>query len=136
MNRWLSVIGIFLTISYLASIGYWFGYRLGEIFAMKPNETGDFLAGIFGPVAIFWLILGFFQQGIELRKNTEVLKLQAEELKSSVEQQKNLVEVSRQQVESEIEVIRFERARQAAAARPKFVFQSVHCSFHANLGSY
>lgn len=36
---------------------------------MTLNEWGDFLAGFVAPVAFFWLILGYFQQGEELRLN-------------------------------------------------------------------
>ncbi len=43
------------------------------------NEFGDFLAGFAAPLAFGWLVLGFFQQGEELR-------LQAAELRASVEQ--------------------------------------------------
>ena len=55
------------------------------------NELGDFLAGVFGPVAIFWLVLGFFQQSVELRTSTAALRLQAEELRASVKAQESLV---------------------------------------------
>jgi hypothetical protein len=27
---------------------------------LSLNELGDFLAGAFGPLALFWLVLGFF----------------------------------------------------------------------------
>jgi Fe2+ transport system protein B len=57
---------------------------------MPLNNLGDFLAGVFGPLAIFWLILGFLQQGKELQQNTEALEMQADELKKSVNQEKNL----------------------------------------------
>lgn len=64
------------------------------------NELGDFLAGAFGPLAIWWLVLGYFQQGIELRQNSEALRLQAKELKASVEQQTLMVEVAEQQLQT------------------------------------
>jgi hypothetical protein len=61
---------------------------------LRPNEVGDFLAGVFGPLAFLWLVFGYYQQGEELKHSVEALKLQAEELRNSVEQQKELVEVS------------------------------------------
>lgn len=50
------------------------------------NSLGDFLAGAFGPLAIWWLVLGYFQQGIELRQNSEAISQQAFELERAVEQ--------------------------------------------------
>jgi hypothetical protein len=57
------------------------------------NELGDFLAGAFGPLAIFWLVLGFLQQGEELQHSVRALQLQAEELKHSVDAQRELVAI-------------------------------------------
>ncbi len=136
MSRLLSTLGIVLTCAYVAGLWWLFGGRLSEIQSMAPNNIGDFLAGIFGPLAILWLILGFFQQGVELRQNTRALDLQAQELHNSVEQQQNLVDVSRKQMEAEIEAIRFERERQATAARPQFVFHGVGGMFSGNKGTY
>ncbi len=50
------------------------------------------MAGAFGPIAFFWLILGFMQQGAELRVSADALRMQADELKASVQQQTALVE--------------------------------------------
>lgn len=136
MSRLLSILGIVLTAAYLGGLWWFFDGRLTEIRAMPPNNVGDFLAGVFGPLAILWLILGFFQQGIELRQNTRALDLQAQELHNSVEQQRSLVEVSRKQMEAEIDTIHFERERQAIAARPQFVFHGVGRSFSGNKGTY
>lgn len=136
MSRILSIIGVVVTGVYLVALVILFKSRIAEIHAMPPNNIGDFLAGIFGPLAIFWLILGFFQQGIELRQNTHALDLQADELRNSVEQQKQLVEVSRKQVEAELEVIRFERERQKKSARPIFVFHGVGAMFSGPEGTY
>ena len=87
---------------------------------MSPNEWGDFLAGSFAPLAFLWLVLGYLQQGDELRLSTDALRLQAEELKNSVQQQRELVEVSRQQVESEREALAFERRLREDLSEPKF----------------
>lgn len=71
------------------------------------NEFGDFIAGAFAPLAFFWLVRGFYQQGkgleqnsealkmqaIELKKTTEALELQVKEMKASVEQQSRLAQV-------------------------------------------
>lgn len=46
---------------------------------IKPNEVGDFLAGVAAPPAFYWLIVGFFMQRAEL-------KLQREELAQAREQ--------------------------------------------------
>lgn len=50
------------------------------------NEFGDFIAGAFAPLAFFWLVRGYYQQGAELQA-------QALELKNSVQQQTRLAEI-------------------------------------------
>ncbi|MGQ1348546.1 hypothetical protein ACT4VF_04445 [Acinetobacter baumannii] len=74
------------------------GYSLVFIFGdpakkvlLTSNELGDFLAGIFAPLAFLFLYLGYKQQGRELQQNTKALNLQAQELQNSVEQQRLLV---------------------------------------------
>lgn len=66
-------------------------YRVDDLICMGLNELGDYLAGAFGPLALTWLVFGYFQQGDELRQGTEALKLQATELNNSVVQQAKLV---------------------------------------------
>lgn len=91
MGRVLAVIGIALTAMY-AWFAWWLvGDRIQALQSMDLNEVGDFLAGAFGPVTILWLVLGFFQQGIELRQGTTALNLQATELRNSVVQQCEMV---------------------------------------------
>lgn len=89
------VLALVVGIPLLAKFGY---IKLDTI---TLNELGDFLAGAFGPLAIFWLVLGFFQQGQELRNSVATLELQAKELANSVEQQRELVNVSRKQFEND-----------------------------------
>lgn len=87
MRNRLAWIGSVFTIIYLiVFISFIFG-RLPELQTMALNNIGDFLAGAFGPIAFFWLVLGFMQQGTELRVSTEALRMQADELKASVLQQ-------------------------------------------------
>jgi hypothetical protein len=47
------------------------------------NEFGDFVAGAFAPLAFFWLVRGFYQQGKGLKQNSEALNIQAQELQKS-----------------------------------------------------
>lgn len=102
----------------MAALFCWSSTQAGQ---MKPNEWGDFFAGVFAPLAFLWLVLGYLQQGEELRLSTEALRLQAEELKNSVEQQRELVEVTRLQVEGEREALAYERHQREVEARPSFI---------------
>jgi hypothetical protein len=79
-KNWLFIAGGIFSIGYLL----WF-YETGNPGAfsgLKLNEKGDFLAGLFSPLAFLWLVLGFVQQGQELR-------LQIEELNESVKAQRD-----------------------------------------------
>ena len=97
----LAKIGVFLTLAFFC---FWAGLvysRFSDFAALSLNELGDFLSGTVGSVALLWLVLGYFQQGKELKNSNEALLMQAAELKNSVEQQKELVEVSREAIELE-----------------------------------
>ena len=97
---------------------FWlFGGRVGEIAQMPPNHLGDLLAGVAGPIAIFWLILGFFQQGIELRENSRALDLQARELKSTGVEQRELVAAMRAQLQAERDDVALRREHYARMER-------------------
>lgn len=74
---------------FLAFIVYVNNDRVGNL---TVNELGDFFAGFIAPLALIWLVLGYFQQGVELRQNSAALRLQAEELKHLVTQNEKLVE--------------------------------------------
>ena len=121
MGRVLALTGIILSVLYAFFAWWLIGDRIQTLQTMGLNEVGDFLAGAFGPVAILWLVLGFFQQGIELRQGTHALLLQAKELQSSVEQQKELVAVSRDQVNAELEAALEAKAQRVRAIRPFLV---------------
>jgi hypothetical protein len=80
---------------------------LDSFLEMKPNEVGDLLAGIAGPLAFIWLVYGYFfqgiairQQGEELKQNTKALHLQAKELKNSVEQQREVALAANKQADA------------------------------------
>ena len=82
--------GLVLTIAYMSLVLPVVIPRLGELDGMALNEIGDFLAGLFGPTAFLWLVLGFLQQASALRVQSEELRatreqgaLQAEALQKS-----------------------------------------------------
>ncbi len=105
---------------------------------MSPNEVGDLLAGIAGPLAFIWLVYGYFLQGIairqqaaELSQNTRALHLQekalraqAEELRKSVEHQHDLVAIGKKQIENEDAALLRQQEAQRRAAMPGFIFGS------------
>lgn len=116
---------------------------------MSPNEVGDLLAGVAGPVAFIWLVYGYFLQGIaikqqaqELAYNThalhlqeEALRAQAQELKNSVEQQRDLVDVSRRQAEAAMAAVQYEMERDSNTARPIFILEMSRVSPYMSAAS-
>lgn len=90
----LELWGALVTLAYLALIGWWVSTKWSSFLALELNELGDFLAGAFGPIAFLWLVLGFLQQGRELR-------LQVEELNRSVKQQTVMAEAATEQIKSQ-----------------------------------
>lgn len=117
-------LGLLATALYFWWVGSLLLPRYSEFQALELNALGDFFAGVFGPVAFLWLVIGYFQQGAELKQNNEALKLQAEELRNAVEQQRKLVGVTTRQVEQDIERARIAADQRRHAIMPKFVLES------------
>lgn len=91
-----------------------------EVKALKLNEKGDFLAGIFSPLAFLWLVYGYLQQGQELKQNTEALRLQADELKNSVTQQTEQVRLTAEQLALITQKETLEIDKIIESVKPKF----------------
>ncbi|GFM83140.1 hypothetical protein PSCICN_38320 [Pseudomonas cichorii] len=89
-------LAVGITALYLSAFFVILFLRWSELVCLPLNEVGDFLAGAFGPLALAWLVFGYFQQGEELRQGTIALRMQAEELRASVKQQAEMVEATRQ----------------------------------------
>lgn len=96
---------------------------------MELNAWGDFFAGIVGPIAFLWLVLGYLQQGEELRVNTEALLTQQKEMALQVEETRNLTaqakitaEVSQEQVEISRARLEEDREQLRLSHLPRFVF--------------
>ena len=139
MRRALLFVGLVITATYTAVLGYFVMPNASSLGALPLNELGDFLAGAFGPLALFWLILGFVQQGIELKQNTKALELQAVELRNSVQQQEALVNVTREQAQAQIAAFKHEQELLRKEQLPLFVIErsgAIHNSLRSRHSFY
>jgi len=109
LTRW--AVGV--SVAYAGLLVWLVWVRFDKLPDMELNTIGDFLAGAFSPLAFFWLVVGYFQQGHELGQNTEALRLQVQEMSAAVEQQREQTAIfKRQAVE--------ERERHLAEKLPAF----------------
>lgn len=117
MNK-RSWFGVIATAIYLIGLTVFIYLNWTSFRSLEPNLWGDFIAGILGPLAIFWLILGYFQQGDELRNSVKALTLQAKELNQAVEQQSAMVEISEKQHELNVRTREDEFTQRLSASLP------------------
>lgn len=83
-------IGTKLTYYYFAFFLLFFGWKIPSLFFSPLSNIGDFLAGVFGPIAFGWLIIGYLMQN--------------KELKNSVKQTSEAQRLARDQLEFQKEV--------------------------------
>ncbi len=121
--KWLFRSGVAVSACYFIFIASYTAWNKGRFATLSPNELGDFLAGAFAPLAFLWLVLGFVQQGLELRNSAKALWLQGEELRNSVEQQRELVTVSREQLKFESEMIKAQKDENVRNSQPMLNLQ-------------
>ena len=122
--------GLCATAAYLAALVTYMALNQKGVSSMPPYEFGEFLAGAFSPLAFFWLVLGFFQQGEELRYSADALWLQGEELRHSVQQQRRLVSAQEAQLTFDRDVLEFDRTEARRQAKPAFVFTDAERATH------
>lgn len=139
----ISILYLYLSCNFIIN--------LDEFNLLKLNEKGDFLAGVFSPLAFLWLVYGYLQQGRELKQNTESLRIQAIELRNSVEEQKKLIKIheddQKVQYEQAKPIFEFEDLRfdpeqvemvedNPFTGEPRYQHKQQDISFHLkNLGS-
>ena len=110
----LTIVGFIVTgvwVLVFISLVIW---KCESVSAMDLNELGDFLAGATAPLALLWLVIGYFQHGAELRLNTRALAAQEKELRRQVEATSMLAENAERQAhatEGLVELNRVERER-------------------------
>lgn len=93
LSRQRNRLWLLVTVAWLVVFG------LGSLLSGLPanaNNWGDWAAGTFAPVAFLWLVLGYIQQGEELRDNVRALHMQEEALRLQVDE---LTKASRAQVD-------------------------------------
>ena len=117
--------GIAISVAWVSGFSILLYCKRGTLAALELNQWGDFFAGAVAPLAFLWLVLGYIQQGEELRLNTEALKAQHDELKRQVNETARLAAQAERQAmasESLADVSRTELARshqrELAAAQP------------------
>lgn len=93
------VIGWLFTALWLAGLIAVVVFNSDSATGLNLNEWGDFLAGACAPLAFFWLVLGYFQQGKELKLSREALMLQVKEFSNFVDQQRLLLAATKEDVE-------------------------------------
>lgn len=117
--------GVILTILYFLSVLYFaFFTELVNPEPLSMNELGDFLAGVFGPPALVWVVISFYLQSEELKNSVNALNLQAKELNKSVEQQKAMVDVAREQMDMNIAENKQKILAQLTGDLPNFAYKS------------
>ena len=117
-SRALPIIGFIITGIWILSVLIFILSNRADFSELAPNAIGDFAAGVFAPMAFLWLVLGFFQQGEELRNSGRALWLQGRELQHSVEQQRELVNVTREQLQFENRMLEQRREEISRNAQP------------------
>jgi len=142
MGKVLGWVGGVVTTLWLGGIALYSSLHWELIWALGPNEWGDFLGGSMGPLALTWLVLGYLQQGIELRQNGQALNMQAEELKHAVDQYKEMARVANEQLKQDVEASARALAAEAEARRrhkasiqPRFAF-SLAGGSHSNVSDH
>lgn len=80
----LTTIGLVITALWAGAFVLILTLNLESARDLGLNEWGDFLSGATAPLALFWLVIGYFLQGEELRLNTAALRAQEEQLRKQV----------------------------------------------------
>lgn len=122
----ISSFGVLVTLVYIAGIALlrW-PFSIDTLRNISINELGDFLAGVFGPLSLFWLILGFLLQKNELKQNREALLLQAQELRDTLYQHKEAVATSKEQLQAELKANELQEIQLNREILPRFTIITI-----------
>lgn len=87
-----------ITLSWLVLCGVVLFLKFDEFVCLSLNEIGDLLAGMFAPLAMYWLIEAYRQQQKDLSYNRRSLDLQIKELQSSVKATQDIANTARDEL--------------------------------------
>ena len=126
--NYLTIFGILFSVIWVMVFSCIVLFNLDDVYSMTLNEWGDFFAGGAAPLALLWLVIGYFQHGKELRINTRVLETQQQELRHQVEETAQLAKNSERQAEATERLVQIskkdlerEQWLEARNAKPEFV---------------
>ena len=100
LTAWVFTVIWLIIIIMLPIFILFHNYDTFSFKGLELNEVGDYLAGVAAPLAFFWLVFGYYQQGRELKVNNKMLKLQYKELSNSVIAQNLQAESMKEQAQS------------------------------------
>ena len=92
-------IALVITAAWVIGAGIVFSRVSPGELPTKLNEWGDFMAGVFAPIAFVWLVTAVWIQSAELREQREELKLTRQEFQEQREVMKDQREAMQAQVE-------------------------------------
>lgn len=121
---WVSIVWLVVMVCLAATL--W-----PKPLCMGLNEWGDFFAGAFSPLALFWLVAGYWQQGEELKENTRVLNEQKDAISKQTtllaEQRKDSLDAAVAQYEPKF---RFTRAASKDEWHCTLTIMNLGCEVH------
>lgn len=129
-GRMRLLIAWVITGIWLLMAGSYIYAEWSHIEGLNAIDIGALVSGVVMPLAFLWLIVGYFQQGEELRQNTEALRKQADQLEQQIQGTKSLVLVAVRQTEATVRMVQLERQKfeeeiksKIRAAQPRFVLE-------------
>ncbi|MCA9643487.1 MAG: hypothetical protein KC492_22465 [Myxococcales bacterium] len=111
----LTLTGTALSTLWCVGAGVLLYLKRDSLCQLSLNEWGDFFAGFAAPLALFWLVLGYLQQGVELKLSSDALQAQQKELAAQVRETAALVKSATRQADAYEALVEEERRKIARA---------------------
>lgn len=84
------------------------------VVAMAPNEWGEFLSGVFGPLGFIAVVATLIQQGSDLKRQREQIENQLEKMEAQIAAQVTAADATKKLAQASLDQVR-EAAKQADA---------------------